>query len=133
MLIGKLSQLSGFSRDTIRYYEKIGLITLSVRNRTNGNYRDYPDSVLDTLHTIRNLKELGFTLEEIREIIVRKQIQMLDRGTICRIIEQKIIHLEVQIDKLQLYRHRLEEARAHVVAGDEDNILPVTGVHALAA
>ncbi len=133
MLIGKLSELSGFSRDTIRYYEKIGLITLSAKSRTGSNYRDYPDAVLDTLYTIRNLKELGFTLEEIREIIVRRQIQMLDRSTVCRIIEQKIIHLEVQIDKLQLYRHRLEEARAQVLTGDEDSILPITGVHAMAA
>src|SRR5271156_2411204 len=108
MLISALATASGFSKDTIRYYEKIGLIELPRHARRENNYKDYPDEVLQTLKAIRNLKDLGFTLEEIREIIVRRQMDALDKATTFKIIEQKIIHLDTQIDKLLLYRRRLQ-------------------------
>src|ERR1700748_2812626 len=111
MLIGELAKASGFSKDTIRYYEKIGLIILCKRDRRDNNYKDYPADILQTLKAIRNLKNLGFTLEEIREIIVRQQMDALDKATTFKIIEQKIIHLDMQIDKLLLYKHRLQLPR----------------------
>jgi MerR family copper efflux transcriptional regulator len=96
MLIGELAKASGFSKDTIRFYEKIGLIELPKHARLSNNYKDYPNEALQTLKCIHNLKNLGFTLEEIREIIVRKQMNALDNGTTFKIIEQKIIHLDIQ-------------------------------------
>ncbi len=126
MLIGQLSKASGFSKDTIRYYERIGLIVLSRKARRDNNYKDYPEEVLGTLKSIKNLKELGFTLEEIREIIVRNQIDALDSGTMFRIIDQKIIHLDMQVDKLLLYKHRLEQARMLVQGEKVNHIIPIT-------
>ncbi len=120
MLIGALSKASGFSKDTIRFYEKIGLIELPKATRSTNNYKDYPDEVLQTLKAISNLKNLGFTLEEIREIIVRAQVDALDTKTTFKIIDQKIIHLEIQIDKLLLYKHRLQAARM-LVQGEKIN------------
>jgi MerR family copper efflux transcriptional regulator len=128
MLIGALSKASGFSRDTIRYYEKIGLIELPEDNRTAGNYKDYPNAVLDTLISIRNLKQLGFTLEEIREIIVRRQINALDTATTLKIIDQKMLHLDIQVDKLLLYKQRLQQARMQIEGGVADHIIPLTGL-----
>ncbi|MES2702424.1 MAG: MerR family transcriptional regulator [Bacteroidota bacterium] len=129
MLISALSKASGFSKDTIRYYEKIGLIELPNHARRDNNYKDYPESVLQTLTAISNLKKLGFTLEEIREIIIRRQMDALDSGTTLRIIEQKIIHLDTQVDKLLLYRHRLEAARMQVLGdGIGDHIIPLTEI-----
>ena len=126
MLIGDLVKASGFSRDTIRYYEKIGLIELAKHARRDNNYKDYPDEVLQTLKAIRNLKNLGFTLEEIREIIVRKQMSALDSNTTFRIIEQKLIHLDTQIDKLLLYKHRLHEARLQMQGEKTGHIITFT-------
>jgi DNA-binding transcriptional MerR regulator len=126
MLIGQLAKESGFSKDTIRYYEKIGLIELSKHDRNDNNYRNYPDEVLRSLRSIRNLKDLGFTLEEIREIIVRRQIDALDRDTTFKIIEQKIIHLDTQIDKLLLYKHRLHQARMQMQGEKVSHVLPLT-------
>jgi MerR family transcriptional regulator, copper efflux regulator len=128
MLIGELSKVSGFSKDTIRFYEKIGLIDLPIKARRENNYKDYPDAVLQTLITIRNLKGLGFTLEEIREIIVRKEIDALDRETTFRIIDQKIIHLDSQIDQLMLYRHRLQQARMQAQGEKVNHIIPLTEI-----
>jgi MerR family copper efflux transcriptional regulator len=126
MLISQLSKASGFSKDTIRFYEKTGLIELDRHARRENNYKDYPDSVLQTLRSIRNLKDLGFTLEEIREIIVRQQMNALDEITTFKIIEQKIIHLDTQIDKLLLYKHRLQLAQRQVHGEKVNHIIPLT-------
>ncbi len=126
MLIGELSKCSGFSKDTIRFYEKIGLIELGKHARRDNNYKDYPEEVLLVLRSIRNLKDLGFTLEEIREIIIRRQMKALDRSTAFRIIEQKIIHLDIQIDKLLLYKHRLQTAQLQVQGEKVSHVVPLT-------
>jgi MerR family copper efflux transcriptional regulator len=128
MLIGELARASGFSKDTIRYYEKIGLIELRKRDRRDNNYKDYPPETLHTLKAIRNLKELGFTLEEIREIIIRQQMNALDSVTTFKIIDQKIIHLDTQVDKLLLYKHRLEMARMQMQGETISHIIPLTEI-----
>lgn len=133
MLIGELAKMSGFSRDTIRYYERIGLLELQAKSRQQNNYRNYPDSALRRLLAIRNLKELGFTLEEIREILVRHSVRALDKPVAIRLIEQKLLHLDSQIDKLVQYRQKLEVARIkmHGEPLADDGILP--GISLLAA
>ena len=111
MLIGELSKRSGFSRDTIRYYEKIGLIVLPRRARRENNYKDYPEDVLHTLLAIRKYKDLGFTLEEIRELLVLQSIKVLDVSKLLKIVERKITGLDTEIEKLHEYRMKL--AREH--------------------
>lgn len=69
MLIGELSRMTGLSRDTIRFYEKSGLIELRRKDRLANNYRDYPESTLERLRQIQVLKDCGFTLEEARDLI----------------------------------------------------------------
>lgn len=62
MHIGELALATGISRDTLRYYEKRGLL----RARRSGNgYRDYPPEAADWLRYIRMAQALGFTLQEI--------------------------------------------------------------------
>ncbi|MDT8999613.1 MerR family DNA-binding transcriptional regulator [Paucibacter sp. APW11] len=62
MQIGQLAELSGLSRDTLRFYEKRGL--LQPRRSANG-YRDYPAEALPWLAYLRTAQALGFTLAEI--------------------------------------------------------------------
>lgn len=64
MQIGELSKRSGYSRDTIRYYEKLGLININDKTRNSNQYKNYPEQVLKRLQTIREIKEYGFTLQE---------------------------------------------------------------------
>lgn len=111
MLIGQLSKRSGFSKDTIRYYEKIGLIVLPRKARLDRSYKDYPDTVLETLTAIRRFKDLGFTLEEIRELLVLRSIKVLDMEKMLQIIDLKITGIDEQIEKLHQYRMRLNEER----------------------
>lgn len=108
MLIGELSKRSGYSRDTIRYYEKIGLIVLPKPSRRNSNnYKDYPVEVLLTLKAIRKYKDLGFTLEEIRELLVLQSIQVLDITKLIQIVERKITGMDAAIEKLHAYKLKL--------------------------
>lgn len=67
MLIGELAKQSGVNAETIRYYEKIGL--LPAPRRTAARYRSYTDTHLDRLRFIRGARALGFGLDAIRELI----------------------------------------------------------------
>ncbi|MGM9481468.1 MerR family transcriptional regulator [Roseateles sp. NT4] len=62
MKIGTLSALTGLSRDSLRFYEKRGL--LQARRADNG-YRDYPEEAVQWLGYVRTAQQLGFTLAEI--------------------------------------------------------------------
>lgn len=62
MQIGEMAQATGLSRDTLRFYEKRGL--LRARRGANG-YRDYPPEAADWLRYLRTAQQLGFTLAEI--------------------------------------------------------------------
>jgi DNA-binding transcriptional MerR regulator len=64
MLIAELERRSGLSRDTIRYYERMGLLEVPAR-RGNG-YRDYAEHSLVVLHFIRSAQTIGFSLEQLR-------------------------------------------------------------------
>lgn len=69
MLIGELSKRTGFSHDTIRFYEKKGLIDVDKKERRDNNYKEYPEHVYERLMLIKTVKGLGFTLNEIDEFI----------------------------------------------------------------
>lgn len=107
MLIGQLSKRTGFSKDTIRYYEKIGLITVPGRRGMGNAYKDYPEELIHVFKAIRKYKELGFTLEEIRELLVLQSIQVLDISKLIQVVERKITGISSEIDKLHEARLRL--------------------------
>ncbi len=65
--IGDLSRETGTKVVTIRYYEKIGL--LPVPGRSAGNYRTYGSRALDRLRFIRRCRALGFSLDQVRELL----------------------------------------------------------------
>lgn len=67
MTIGELGRQTGVSADTIRYYERIGLMPRP--QRTPGGYRDYPAGAGNRLTVIRNAVQLGFPLREIARVL----------------------------------------------------------------
>ena len=68
MLIGELAEKAGVSTDTIRYYEKIGLLNAENTERLKNNYKNYSDADLEILNLIKQLKTLGLSLESIGSI-----------------------------------------------------------------
>ncbi|MBR2537293.1 MAG: helix-turn-helix domain-containing protein [Hyphomicrobium sp.] len=67
LTIGDLSKATGTKVETIRYYERIGL--LAAPDRTSGNYRAYGAKDLGRLSFIRRARDLGFGLEQVRELL----------------------------------------------------------------
>ena len=67
MKIGELASATATKVETVRYYEKIGLLPPPAR--TSGNYRAYGSEHLARLSFIRRARDLGFTLEAVRELL----------------------------------------------------------------
>jgi MerR family copper efflux transcriptional regulator len=65
--IGQVAELTGLSVRTLRHWEEAGLVTPSAR--TAGGFRLYTDRDVERLRTIRRMKPLGFTLEEMKQLL----------------------------------------------------------------
>ncbi len=114
--IGEVARQSNVGIETIRYYEREGLLTKPERG-TSG-YRQYDDSVVLRLQFIRRSKELGFTLGEIKELLAL----WYDRGTKCVHVrqkaEEKIAEIEAKIRSLQKMRRSLKRLVDQCEGGD---------------
>jgi DNA-binding transcriptional MerR regulator len=102
MLIGQLSARTGVSRDTIRYYESLGLLKAQGRSRS-GAYKLYDAACTARLHDIARLKRAGFTMREIR--------QLVNGPAACRdlpaVVRDKITLIDRRLEELQTYRTSL--------------------------
>jgi MerR family mercuric resistance operon transcriptional regulator len=103
--IGNLSQLSGVNIETIRYYEKVELLP-AARRATNG-YRQYDDASLERLGFIRRGRELGFTIDEIRELIRLSDQPELSCADADRMTRAHLDDIEGKIRDLQRMRRAL--------------------------
>jgi DNA-binding transcriptional MerR regulator len=119
MLIGELSRLSGFSRDTIRFYEKEGLIKLGRKQRTPNNYKDYSNDILQKLLMIKKLKGYGFTLNETAELIALMEENMASCHTVNEQVQAKVQAIDQKIAELMSIKNRLLEGVALCLEGDE--------------
>jgi len=94
--IGELSQQTGCKVETIRYYEKVGL--MPEPPRTVGGHRIYGGIHVQRLSSIRRCRSLGFTIEEVRELL-----GLVDAGSYTCVEAQDIVlrHLEAVRTKLK--------------------------------
>ncbi len=97
--VGTLADKAGINLETVRYYEKIGLMPKPKRKESR--YRFYDESDLTRLKFIVRAKELGFTLKEISELLVLRIESKATCGDIKRIAEHKIQDVEQKIKDLQ--------------------------------
>ncbi len=109
MLIGELSSRSGLSRDTIRFYEKRGMVSLDKKQRRDNNYKEYPDAVLDRLLTIKRIKHFGFTLNEIADILVLMELEEATCGNVAGLMAEKLMILDAKIADLVRLRQQLTD------------------------
>ena len=70
--IGELAKLAGVSTDTLRYYERMGL--LSGIARTSGGYRQYPASAPGEVQLIRNAMRFGFSLKQVAQFLRAREL-----------------------------------------------------------
>ncbi len=112
MLIGEAATLTGFSKDTIRWYEKIGLINLDRNSRSENNYRSYDKKTIDKLLLIRQIKNFGFTLKEIGEFLFLLEIGQIKCVTTAEVFENKLEIIDKKITELQNIKTKLVLARS---------------------
>lgn len=99
MKIGELSKNTGFQVETLRYYEKQGL--LSPVSRTESGYRKYNNESLKQLRFIKQAKSVGFSLNEISELLtLRVEKDQHSCGDVKIIAEQKLEQIENKINEL---------------------------------
>ncbi|MFC3284948.1 MerR family transcriptional regulator [Litchfieldella rifensis] len=95
--IGELSELSGVASQSIRYYEKERL--MPAPQRTEANYRRYPMDAVARLQFIVHAKRWGFTLDEIRELLILQDANG-DQAQAKRIAEEKLHKIREQLKHL---------------------------------
>ena len=102
--IGELARASGVKVVTIRYYEQVGL--MPAPNRTSANYRSYGKESWERLRFIRRCRDLGFTIEQIRDLLRLSSEKTMPCGEVKRIAAQ---HEKAIAAKLQDLRLLLKE------------------------
>ncbi|SFJ27721.1 MerR family transcriptional regulator [Albimonas pacifica] len=105
LAIGTLAKRTGTKVQTIRYYEQIGL--LPEPGRTEGGQRRYGDDDLDRLAFIRHARQLGFTLEAIRELLDLSDNPGRSCADIDRIAHRQLKEVEARIARLEALRKEL--------------------------
>jgi MerR family copper efflux transcriptional regulator len=103
---GRLAKAAGSDVETIRYYERRGL--LPEPPRTAGGYRQYGTEAVERLRFIHRAKSLGFSLDEIGELLTLQDADG-DRGQIKQLTREKLADLDQRIDRLQRMRGVLAE------------------------
>ncbi len=112
MKIGDLSRLTGTPVQTIRFYEKAGLLAAAFR--ADNNYRVYTDDHAEQLAFIRRCRGLDMALDEIRLLLrLRSAGGAHDCGPINALLDEHIGHLEARVRELRALQAQLEVIRAH--------------------
>ena len=106
MQIGQLAQAAGVAVDTVRYYEKQGLLPAPPRR---GAYRAYAREDVQRLRFIRRAKALGFTLEEIAGLLQLSAHRNDDMGAVRQAAQARLQEIEQRIAELERVRAGLRQ------------------------
>jgi Hg(II)-responsive transcriptional regulator len=109
MLIAEAAQQAGVNVQTIRYYERRGLLPRPARRATT--YRQYSLEAIRIVRFIKRAQDLGFTLDEIAELLELRGESRRDRARIRAVAERKLCQVEGKIAELQ----SMQRALSHLV------------------
>ena len=102
MLIGEVARLANLSKDGVRHYEQLGLITSTPRKAGGRIYRDYDFSVLEKIENIRGLQQLGFSLKEMGPLFeAYEAIMPVPKETMIGFLEERLTVIRGKISELQ--------------------------------
>lgn len=106
MKIGEIAQRAGVLVDTVRYYERQGLLPEPLRE--SSGYRHYQPADVMRLRFVRRAKMLGFTLGEIRELLALSSHADDDMGSLKSAALQKLAHVDNKLAELARIRDGLQ-------------------------
>jgi MerR family transcriptional regulator, copper efflux regulator len=122
MNIGEAAQRSGVSAKMVRHYEALGL--LSPVDRSDGGYRQYDAAHVHTLRFIKRARELGFSMDEITELLGLWQNRGRASASVRRIAQAHAQSLGRRIEAMQAMQRTLENL-IHCCRGDERPECPI--------
>lgn len=108
--IGDLAKHSGVKVVTIRYYEQAGL--LPVCERTTSNYRVYAQEHLARLHFVRRCRDLGFSLEQIKDMLLLSTVESPTCADVCNVAAGHLKEVESKIADLKRLASELRRLRS---------------------
>ncbi|HEY2472486.1 MAG TPA: MerR family DNA-binding protein [Terracidiphilus sp.] len=103
--IGDVASETGLTVDTIRFYERERLLQRAARS--SGGFRLFSQSDVDDLAFIRNAQELGFSLQEIRDLLALKNVRPSDCGEVEMLLEHKIASVRAKISAMRKLEREL--------------------------
>jgi Cu(I)-responsive transcriptional regulator len=98
MRIGTAAEQAGVNVQTLRYYERRGLLPRAPR-RTSG-YREFPDDAVRVVRFVKRAQDLGFTLDEVEELLRLRNQKRRDRSRIRAVAEERVRQVERKIAEL---------------------------------
>ncbi|MED0772220.1 MerR family transcriptional regulator [Bacillus siamensis] len=101
MKIGELSEKTGLSVHTIRFYEKEGLLDSRHIRREENNYRNYTEKAIERLNLIKKFQGVGCSLTEVKEILQDRDSNTRTNQQVIEWIRQKIIEIERKKDEME--------------------------------
>ena len=105
MRIGAAAEQAGVNVQTLRYYERRGLLPRPPR-RTSG-YREFPDEAVRVVRFVKRAQDLGFTLDEIEELLRLRSDKRRDRARVRSVATRRVLDIDRRIAELQAMRHAL--------------------------
>lgn len=123
LTIGQLAAAANVNLQTIRYYERRGIVTAP--RRTASGYRQYAHDAVSRLRFIKHAQELGFSLKEIQQLLGLR----VRPGAACNVVERKtrakIALVQQRIRDLQRMKHTLERLAAACAARRSTDECPI--------
>ena len=111
MTIGELASKAGVNVQTVRFYERKGLLPEAHRWPDSG-YRDFDGSALTQLRFIRSAKNLGFTLREIRELLDMRLLPGESCAEVRQLVKMKLSDLDDRMREMRRLRRALVKLEA---------------------
>ena len=102
--IGKLAKAAGVNIETVRYYQRVNLITEPSKPKTG--YRLYPEDTVSRIRFIKRAQELGFTLKEIKELLLLGDSRCQE---VQQLTQQKLSEIESRLHDLTAMKAVLTE------------------------
>ena len=123
LTIGELADQAGIGVETVRYYEKEGL--LDQPPRPIGTFRTYEQDAVDRLGFVHEAKELGFTLKEIRDLIALRSNPATDAAAVRGRAVAKLTQIEHKLMQFERMRATLRDLLANCPGSGDLNECPI--------
>lgn len=114
MLMAKLCNKCDVTKDTVRYYHKIGLLQLPRKGEQNG-YGIYCEKHVERLLFIKKLKSFGFSLKEIKFAIALEERGEISNEVRIEVLKEKLNEVNIKLKELNNYKESLETALINLI------------------